>query len=674
MRKILTYILLASATVAMAQHNHSHDEHDSIHHEHELHEVHVTSKTGTRRLGGAVNGTRIGQHELLRAACCNLGESFTTNPAVDVSYTDAATGAKQIKLLGLSGTYVQMMVEGMPSFRGAAAPFSLGYVPGTWMKGINVSKGAASVKNGYESITGQIDIDYLKPEEEPATNVNLYGDLQSRFEANFDTNFSLGKGWSSNILGHYENRWGNHDSNDDGFQDMPKIEQYNLTNRWHYANHHYIFHGGWQILQEDRNSGETEEAHKHRGPDGTPLYSIGIETARYEAFMKHAFIFDHEHNSNIALIANASLHQQDAVYGNEAWKRYTVNEKNLNAQLVYETQFDDHHSLSAGLSLYHDYFKERSLAPEGYRLGTKTAGGVSETTPGAYVQYTFDMHHRLTAMAGIRYDHSSIHGSFITPRAHIKYQPWDVFGIRLSAGKGFRSVHALAENNNLLAAGRTLVIDNLSQEEAWNLGASLAFNIPIADKTLKLNAEYYYTTFINQAVIDFDSDPNKIIISDLDGDSYSHVVQIDATYPFFKGFTLTAAYRMNHIRCSYGGVMRDKPLTSSYKALATASYTTPDDNWQFDVTYQLNGGGRMPNPGEAKMWSEKYDAFGLLSAQATRKFKHFEIYLGGENLTGCTQENAIISANNPWSKTFDPTMIYAPVDGAMAYLGVRIKL
>lgn len=665
---------MLAAMTAAAQHSHTHSGNDTIHSEHELHEVHVRSKSNTRRLGGAVNGMRIGQNELLRAACCNLGESFTTNPAVDVSYTDAATGAKQIKLLGLSGTYVQMMVEGMPSFRGAAAPFSLGYVPGTWMKGINVSKGAASVKNGYESITGQIDIDYLKPEDTPAVNVNLYGDMQSRFEANFDTNFGLGKGWSGNVLGHYENRWGSHDANDDGFQDMPKVEQYNLTNRWHYANHHYIFHGGWQILKEERNSGQTEDAHKSMGPSGMPQYKIGIETDRYEAFMKHAYIFDHESGSNVALIANASLHQQKAVYGSEDWKKYTVNEKNLNAQLVYETKFGHHHSLSAGLSLYHDYFKERSLAPEGYRLGTKQTGGVSETTPGAYAQYTFDLHHRLTAMAGIRYDHSSVHGGFFTPRAHIKYQPWDVFSFRLSAGKGYRTVHAMAENNNLLAAGRTLVIDDLSQEEAWNLGASLAFNIPIAEKTLKVNAEYYYTTFENQAVIDFDSDPNKIIISDLDGDSYSHVVQVDATYPFFKGFTLTAAYRMNHIRCSYGGVMMEKPLTSSYKALATASYETPDKNWQFDVTYQLNGGGRMPNPSEAKMWQEEYDAFGLLSAQATRRFKHFEIYLGGENLTGCTQENAIISANNPWSDTFDPTMIYAPIDGAMAYLGVRIKL
>lgn len=659
---LLTGLLMAS--VAGAAQN------DTIYKEHELHEVHVVSKSNSRRLAGAVNGMRIGQGELVRAACCNLGESFTTNPAVDVSYTDAATGAKQIKLLGLAGTYVQMMVEGMPAFRGAASPYSLGYVPGTWMKGINVSKGLASVKHGYESITGQIDIDYLKPEDEPVVNVNLYGDIQSRFEANFDTNMSLGKGWSANILGHYENRWGEHDKNSDGFQDMPKIQQYNLTNRWHYATHDYIFHGGWQVLAEDRNSGQT--AHSSQHDNGH--FQIGIETERYEAFMKHAFILDHEHNANIALVANASLHKQNAVFGNAGYKKYDVDEKNLNAQLIYEMTFGHHHSLSAGASMIHDYFKECSLAPEGYLLSTPEKGGAAETTTGGYAQYTLDLDHELTFMAGVRYDYSSIHGGFITPRAHIKYQPWDVFSLRLSAGKGYRTVHALAENSNLLASGRIMQIGNLKQEEAWNYGASMAFNIPIAEKTLKLNAEYYYTDFVNQAVIDFDSDPGKIIIDNLNGESYSHVVQVDATYPFFKGLTLTAAYRKNIIKCTYGGILRDKPLTSGYKSLVTASYKTPLEKWQFDVTFQMNGGGRMPAAGETKLWEESYKALGQLSAQVTRRFKKFEVYLGGENLTDYSQKNAIISANNPWSASFDPTMVYGPIDGAMAYLGVRISL
>ena len=128
----------------------------------QLAEVNVTGrKMGFQKLRSSVtNAELINSDELCRAACCNLGESFVTNPSVDVNYSDAATGAKQIKLLGLSGTYVQMLTENIPNFRGASAPYGLGYVPGPWMSSIQVSKGTSSVKNGYEALTGQINIEF----------------------------------------------------------------------------------------------------------------------------------------------------------------------------------------------------------------------------------------------------------------------------------------------------------------------------------------------------------------------------------------------------------------------------------------------------------------------------------------------------------------------------------
>ncbi|MCM1078392.1 MAG: TonB-dependent receptor [Bacteroidales bacterium] len=627
-----------------------------------LEEVTVTSRSGTRRMAGAVNGVRIGQQELFRAACCNLGESFTTNPSVDVSYSDAATGARQIRLLGLAGTYVQMLTENMPNFRGAAIPFALGYVPGTWMSGINVSKGCASVKNGYESISGQIDIDYLKPYDERKTNVNLYGDIRSRFEANFDTNFALSENLHTNILAHYENRWGDHDSNGDGFLDMPKVRQYNMNNRWRLRREYYIMHAGWSAMKEERNSGQTTHAVSMNS--GDPLYTIGIETTRYEAYMKHAYILNAEWKMNLALMASGSLHDEDAVYG---MRRYGVKEKNGYAQLMFETDMGEHHQLSTGVSINHDYFDERLITePE---LSSATGMKVSkETVAGAYAQYTYTLGTRLTAMAGMRIDRSTLYGTFATPRMHVKWQPWDVFSIRLSAGKGYRTVHALAENNNLLASGRELVIDELRQEKAWNYGISTAFNIPVCGRTLKLNAEYYYTDFENQAVIDYEMSDASIVIHDLDGSSYSHVFQIDATYPFFKGFTATAAYRWNDVRCTYGGQLMRKPLASRYKALLTLSYKTPLELWQFDTTLQLNGGGRLPSH------YGTFRSYEQLSAQITRKFRHIDIYLGGENLTDYRQPSPIINAANPWSAEFEPTLVYGPVDGAMAYLGVRIKL
>ncbi len=663
-----------SATAVSAQNHATHTEqNDTIapFAEQQLQGVEVTQRRkGITRAKGAVNGQLIGKDELFKAACCNLGESFVTNPSVDVNYNDATTGARQIKLLGLSGTYVQMLTENLPNFRGASAPYALGYVPGPWMKSIQVSKGNASVRNGYEAITGQINVEYLKPEDEQGATVNLYGDSERRFEANADANVHLNPRLSSEILAHFENRWGHHDDNGDTFQDMPGIRQYNLQNRWAYLGNRYIFHGGVSLLNEQRTSGQV--AHHHPTTDG--LYKIGIETDRYEAYMKHAFVLSREHNSSVALMASAAMHRQDAAYGR---KVYYVNEKNVYAQLLFETDFGKMHNLAVGLSLNHDYLDQA------YRMTHNAGEGrqrlvEKETVPGAYAQYTFDLHHRLTAMAGLRVDHSSIYGTFVTPRVHLKWQANDILALRASAGKGYRTVHALAENNYLMASGRTMTVgDNLKQENAWNYGVSTALSIPLGKRSLTVNAEYYYTHFGNQVEVDFDTDATRIIIDNLVGRSYSHTFQVDASYEPLSGLTFTAAYRRNVVKATYGGKLMDKPLTGKYKGLLTASYKTPLGLWQFDATLQLNGGGRMPTPRVAQdgseSWQRTFKAFEQVSAQVTRWFRHFSVYVGGENLTGFRQKKVIYGYADPWAAGFEPTMVWGPVHGAMLYAGVRIN-
>ena len=619
-----------------------------------LDNVTITSRrSGTRRMGGAVNGVLINREELFKAACCNLGESFTTNPSVDVNYSDAATGAKQIKLLGLSGTYVQMLTENLPNFRGAAAPYSLDYVSGPWMNSIQVSKGSSSVRNGYESITGQIDIEYLKPDNDEGVTVNLYGGTLGRLEANADANVHLDEKLSTEVLIHYQDDFGHHDVNNDGFLDQPNVRQWNLQNRWKWKGDHYLFHGGFGMVKEEREGGQTEHS-SHLSPLTTHLYKIGVKTERYEGYMKHAFILDPEHGTNIAVMGNASMHLLDANYGD---KHYSVNQKNAYAQLLFETNFTEQHNLSAGLSLNYDYLTKED----------------KETTPGAYAQYTYNLNDKVVAMAGIRADHSSRYGTFVTPRFHLKLTPNEIVSLRLSAGKGYRTVHALAENNNLLASGRQLVIDDLEQERAWNYGISSSFYIPLFGKTLKLNAEYYHTHFSQQAVIDYDSEPSLIRITNLSGKSYSNTVQVDATYPVVQGLELTAAWRWNDVKCTYGGELMEKPLTSRYKGLVTASYKTPLGLWQVDATLQLNGGGRMPTPVNG-LWDERFQAYEQVSAQITRWFRHFSVYIGGENLTAFRQKKTIINAEDPWSTTFDPTMVWGPVHGAMFYAGVRINV
>ena len=641
----------------------------------ELSEVNVVSrKLGTMKLRGSVmNEDMISSAELTRAACCNLGESFVTNPSVDVTYSDAATGAKQIKLLGLSGTYVQMMTENIPNFRGVAAPYGLGYVPGPWMQSIQVSKGSASVKNGYEAITGQINVEFKKPQlpEADWLSVNLFGSTTNRYEANADATVKLSKRWSTSLLAHYENETKAHDSNDDGFADIPQVKQYNVWNRWAYMGDRYVFQAGIKALSEDRNSGQVS----HGGSHSADPYKISIGTDRYEAFTKNAYIFDKEKNTNLALILSGSLHKQDAVYGR---KLYDVDQHNAYASLLFETELGKRHSLSAGLSFNYDSYNQR------YRLTNDaeqplTRRFVKEAVPGAYVQYTYNLDDKLILMGGIRGDRSNEYGYFVTPRFHVKYNPNEYAHFRLSAGKGYRTNHVLVENNYLLASSRRIdIARNLDQDEAWNYGASASFYVPLFGKTLNLNAEYYYTDFLKQVVVDMDTDPHAVLFYNLGGRSYSQVFQVEATYPFFPGFTFTAAYRWTDAKTTYDGQLREKPLTGKYKGLLTASYQTPLGLWQFDATLQLNGGGRMPNPYEqgdgAWSWEHRYNGFEQLSAQVTRYFRNWSVYVGGGNLTNFKQKNPIIDASDPWGSNFDATMVWGPMHGAKAYVGVRFNI
>lgn len=670
-----TYILLGVAmmlnTNAWANNGlHTKDDNDTL----KVHEIRgldvVARKSGMRRMPGAINSMKVEKEELFKAACCNLGESFTTNPSVDVNYSDAATGAQQIKLLGLSGTYVQMLAENLPAFRGSASPFALRYVPGPWMKSILVSKGNSSVKNGYEGITGQINVEYLKPEDPKGMELNVYGNSDARFEVNADANVHLKNNWSSVLMGHYEHENKEHDSNGDGFMDSPKVKQINLMNRWLWMGDKQIFHGGISTLHEKRNSGTIS----HHLPSGMRGFDIGIETHRYEAYIKHAFILDKTNGTNIAILGNGAIHRTQAEYGDKA---YQANEKNLYLQVAFENNWGTMHNLAAGLSMQHDYLGQH-IRLEHQPTLPLTRLNERETTGGAYAQYTLNLNHKLVAMAGLRLDNSSRWGIFLTPRMHIKYQPIDLVGIRLSVGKGYRTVHALAENHNLLSSGRKLIIDDLKQEDAWNYGISSSWNIPLFKKTLKLNAEYYYTRFGNQVLIDYDQDVDEIHITNLHGKSYSHTFQIDATYPVLPGLEMTAAYRYTDVKATYGGVLQEKPLTSRYKGLLTASYKTPLGKWQMDATFQLNGGGRLPQWRNGTTLStnadSRYSAFGQLNAQVTRWFRTFSVYVGGENITGFTQKQRIIDAQNPWSNTFDPTLVWGPTRGAMAYVGVRIKV
>lgn len=639
----------------------------------ELQEVVISE----RRAGTIASRTSVLQtqkityDELCRAACCNLAESFETNPSVDVSYADAATGARQIRLLGLSGTYVQMLTENYPNFRGAASLYGLDYVPGTWMESIQVSKGTSSVKNGYEALAGQINVEFKKPPTADIFSANLFVSDAERYEVNSDASWHINKNLSTGLLVHYSKDNNEHDRNGDGFLDMPLKEQINLMNRWNLTSGNYVSQYGLRVLREERTGGQT--AHSEHGGVIADPYRIHFETNRAELFTKQAYIINPEKVESVALIASGSYHQQLSDFDKTP---YNVYQKNLYLSLLYEKEFSEKHSISTGLSLNYDGFNE-NLTVQGIR----TPFNRKETVPGAYVQYTYNLNDKLILLAGIRGDHSSLYDFFVTPRVHVKYNPFDWFHVRASAGKGYRTANILAENNYLLSSSRKMnIAPNLDQEEAWNTGLNLSFYVPLFGKELTLNGEWYYTDFLKQVVVDVDSDPHAVSFYNLDGRSYSNSFQVEATYPFFRGFTLTAAYRYTDAKTDYRNAAGEtrrlkKALASDYKGLVTASYQTPLKKWQFDLTGQFNGGGRMPLADAANpLWEPEFKPYTIVNAQVTKYFRTWSVYLGSENLFDFEQKNPIVDAANPRGDNFDGTMIWGPVHGRKIYLGLRFNI
>ncbi|MGL5015614.1 MAG: TonB-dependent receptor [Bacteroidales bacterium] len=612
--------------------------------------------------------------ELCRAACCNLSESFVTNPSVDVSYSDAATGAKQIRLLGLSGAYVQMLTENATNFRGAASLYGLDYVPGNWMESIQVSKGTSSVKNGYEAVTGQINVEYKKPQTADPLSVNLFASDAGRVEANVDGALMLNKYLGVGLLTHYSRDKVAHDRNKDGFLDQPQTEQINLMNRWYYKRGNYIGQVGVKYIREERNNGQ--EDHSSNMESEHEPYKIGISTNRGEFFSKHGYVLNPEKGSSVAMILSGSIHDQKSTFGHT---NYNLKQDNVNASLLYETSFGKMHKLSTGASFNWDRLTQSGSLEQFNNPTIQVFRPTrSEFVPGVFAEYTLNLNDKFVALAGIRADHHNEYGLFATPRLHLKWNQSEYFDVRASVGKGYRSVNLLPEYNYLFASNRIKqlsIADNLPMEDATNMGLTLTGHIKIAGKELTLTGEVFHTNFNKQVVVDMDSNPNAILFYPLVGKSYATNYQIEANYPAFRGFTVTAAFRTTNAKTTYQGVLRDKPLTSRYKGLLTTSYQTPLKKWQFDLTAQFNGKGRMPLPdAENPLWDNEYKPFTMLNAQVTKYFRTWSIYLGAENLLDFRQKNPIIGADDPFGDNFDATMVWGPIHGRKLYVGMRWAL
>ena len=638
----------------------------------DLQEVVVRSEATTMDRMNPIHTEIITTKALAKAACCNLSESFETNASVSVSYSDAVTGSKQIQLLGLSGNYVQTNVENIPAIRGLNTTFGLNYLPGTWLASIDVGKGAGSVVNGYESMTGAINVELGKPDVSEKLYLNFYGNNQGRAEVNLNSAHKINKKWSVGFLTHASTLQTKLDQNNDGFLDLPLYTQLNGINRWKYQSDKMMASFGVKALYEDRTGGQVNFNPDTKGTY-TGFYGFGSKTQRYEFFSKTAKLYQSKPYEGLGLIVNGLYHDNVSFFG---FKNYAGTEKSLYTNLIYQNIFGNtNHQYKAGLSYLLDDYNEKYIDSTFKR---------TESVPGAFVEYTETIPDKLVIVLGGRVDFHNLYGTRFTPRVHLKYDINTDTHLRLSAGKGWRMPNAIAENFGMLVNSRQLSVNEVIRpEESWNFGLSLSKDFFLFGQKGTLVLDAYRTDFQNQLIVDMENS-ELVRFYNLKGRSFSNSFQAEVNYSPVKRMDVKLAYRIfdvqNDVKTPTGELtLLPKQFVNRDRLLLNLAYATKFDKLKFDFTWQWNGPRRIPNTSEGHVHSLTSPsvfapAFSNINAQITKAFYKFDAYIGGENLNNFTQKDPIIGARDPFGKNFDASMVWGPVIGRMIYVGLRFKI
>ena len=646
---------------------------------------------------------------LCKMACCNLAESFENSASVTVGYSDAVTGARQIRLLGLSGVYTQMLDETRPVMRGLSAPFGLSYVPGQWLESIQIAKGASSVINGVECMTGQINMEHRKPTDEKPLFLNAAVMSDTKMDFNIASSLQMGYKWSTVILGHVSGNIKPHDMNNDGFLDEPKMFQVNLSNRWLYqADNGVQVRFGVRALQDHRKGGQMlkdedgKEVFYDRNdylPD--PLKAYGkinpwgsdIWNRSMNGYLKVGVPLNEDNSQNIALIADYNYQNMNSAFGATG---YLADQHSAYANLLYQNVINDSHRFTLGLNGVYDRYDEDFartvwvIAP----ISMSYDGVTDLAQTGVFGEYTYHYGEKFTAIAGLRGDWFYKQGFKVSPRATIKYMPVDEIVIRANGGRGLRYSTPLVDNIGVFSTGKlfTGAYNDHILEDSWTFGGNITYYMPFgASSNTYISFDYFRTQFAQQMVVDYEQQPNTIDFYALDGrKSFTDNYQIDFSVDPVERFNITATFRYTNAKIQLKGSEApvEKPMTSRFKGVLNLQYATHLNKWIFDFTASLNGSCRVydfmadmkDDKGNLIYKNGRTPVYPLLYAQVTRRFKGWDVYIGAENLTNFRQKEVILGTKgadgyvNPRLASFDASCIWGPLMGIKAHIGFRFTL
>ena len=624
---------------------------------------------------------------LCKMACCNLAESFENSASVTVGYSDAVTGARQIRLLGLSGVYTQMLDETRPVMRGLSAPFGLSYVPGQWLESIQIAKGSSSVINGVECMTGQINMEHRKPTDEKPLFINGAVMSDTKMDLNIASSLQMGYKWSTVILGHVSGNIEAHDMNNDGFLDEPKMLQFNLSNRWLYqADNGVQVRFGVRAIQDKRDGGQIQAIQNR--------WTSDILNRSLNGYLKVGVPLNEDNSQNIALVADYNYQDMDSGFGT---KTYDAGQHSAFANLLYQNVINDSHRFTLGLNGTFDRYDEiiRRLVPQGADFILKEDGGITDlANAGVFGEYTYHAGEKFSAIAGLRGDWFYKQGFKVSPRVTLKYMPVDEIVIRANGGRGLRYSTPLVDNIGVFSTGKNYIgaYNDHILEDAWTFGGNITYYMPFgASSNTYLSFDYFRTQFAQQMVVDYEYGMNEIHFYALDGNrSFTDNYQVDFSVDPVERFNITATFRYTNAKIELAGKgLVEKPMTSRFKGVLNLQYATNLNKWIFDFTASLNGSCRVYNfmeglkdaDGNLLYKDGRTPVYPLLYAQVTRRFKGWDVYIGAENLTNFRQKNVILGSVkdqngyvNAFQPSFDASCVWGPLMGIKAHIGFRFTL
>ena len=594
--------------------------------------------------------------EFRKAACCNLSESFETNATIDVSMSDAISGAKKIQMLGLDAVYTQLQFENIPFLRGLESAHGMSVIPGTWLESIQITKGTGSVVNGYESMAGLVNFEFKKPQEMPRLGINAYQNRFGRTELNLQGGQQLNERWHMGLFASGATIYGNIDHNQDGFRDQALSNTFNLLQRFSYQGPRMEAQLGVQAYTDNKLGGQT--TYTRAQPNG---YGMELESEHLSLFSKTGF-FGKKPAQSLGIIAQLKFQNMSGLYG---LRTFMGTERRAYLNAIYDDIIvSADHKIKAGAS-----FQYLSLSQwAGQPFGTQVVGSERiEWVPGVFAEYAYSGN-RLSAVVGARFDQHNLAGAQFSPRAHLKYAISPQLDLRLTGGRAWRLPNFVADNLSLLASSKTWIADQaLLPEISWNVGASLVQGFSFKKRKGSLSLDAYHTRFSQQLVADRDTLSGAVVFKNLQNNSLATVIQAEFSYAVLKGLDLRLAYKFQDVRALFDGTLQTQVLLPRQRLFANMAYQTRNKRWNYDLTYSRYSAVRLPQGGQGSPW-------GLLNAQVTRNWKALELYAGGENLLNVMQHHPIVGVQDPFGENFDATEIWSPIMGWNVYLGLRYTI